>query len=1055
MDRILNILHISDVHLHASSDFAQNLILDAFIEDLGKLETLNLKPDLVVVSGDLAKAADDENAYSNFLNFLIKIQDLLKLKEDQFVFCPGNHDVSRQAVGPALPTIQQWRNDAADRDKANSLLSNPNFINQVYKTFKGFYDLEASFNQSYAIKTGPFYTSYFFREFGLSVAVINTATLSTAGLISVGDDERKLVVPERMLMDALSVAPKDSFKIVVGHHPTSWLNENNEDVFKRLLGKSADMYMCGHIHKARPETVTNLLGQCYFGQTGALYEWRDHWCGYCVYQVGLDSRHVKSSYRRWFEDRREFSKAEELGDDGVVFSSAEARQFFATAKLRISTTDLEAWRQAQLLPALGPECSKSLAPVPIEDAFVAPEFVRDLPKASDDLNLTPKREVITFDDAIDSESNFVISAPAQSGRSTLLRQWAFRVANKPATHASWTAPVLLNFSEFRDYPAYIESLVSRQLPQLSPSLGGSNRMLEQGKITLLVDDVDFQDRKKLKAFGDFMEKFPSCRYVVTSVDILFEGASVSPVIHDKIPFKHVQLRPLKRKDLLSLINGHNVVDSEPSAHALLERVTREAKGLNVPLNPVTASFLIQIFGTEPDRILVNRATLVERYIELLLQKFSRPDVELRSFDFKLKRDLLSKIAQLMVESDDHEPTYNEVLQVAITYVNYFGFPQDASQILQHFISCRILEKIERGEETRVRFSLSSFFHYFVAFRMTEDERFKGKIFDPLNYLSFAEEVTFYAALARNDGKLLDYVFEAFAECGSEMWADASDEVKNGSVLDNYSEPNAEATEEELFAIEEVIRSNEQLDSAREHHLNGQLEDKATNQKIRRPQYRTVGDQWVAHLFLASQVLKHMELVPHDLKKKHLRTVVRGWLQFCAFSLTLVPRLITDKTVEINGVLYKLNINTHEPVGEVARRISLVMPIVTSYMATSALGSEKLKLQLKDGLGGEELTASEQLLRALLLADIGVPGIADILKTTSKSVAGSPYLKKVLLRKLYDVAIRFRLEGPEVDAVRNLASDLLGSISGYGKGSVSRERVIDSLRKQRLLLDRER
>ncbi|MFN7008955.1 MAG: metallophosphoesterase [Allorhizobium sp.] len=1055
MDKLVNVLHISDIHLDASAAFAQDLVLKAFLEDLPKLNDLGLKPDLIVISGDLAKAADQENAYSVFLNFIIKLLEEFGLDEERLILCPGNHDVSRKVVGPVLPTIKSWRTSCENRDEANKIQDDTGYTNHVLRTFRGFYELTDSFSQKSIIQVGSGFTTYFFRELGVSFVSINTATLSTAGLVSPRDDERNLIVPEKLLVEALSTVPKDSHKIVVGHHPTSWLTETNEELIRRLLGKSANMYLCGHIHMARPETVTGMLGTCHFAQTGALYEWRDHWSGYCVYQIVPGAPHVKAHYRRWYEDRREFSKAEDLADEGIIYSTPDAKGFFAKLKLQILPSDLEDWRVNTLLPNLIDECNKSLAPVPIEDAFVAPEFQREVKKSPDALDLVAKKETITFDAAISSHTNYVISATGQSGKSTLLRQWAIRLARKSAVQADWSAPVLIDFSELRDYPAYLESLTSRQLPPIPAKLGGVGRLLDQGRLTFLIDDVDFQNRPKLKALGQFMEKYPNCRYVVASVDILFEGASVSPVITGALPFTHVQLRPLRRKDLLSLINGHNVVNSELSADALLERVTREARGLNVPLNPVTASFLIQIFSTEPDLVLVNRATLVERYIELLLQKFSRPDVELRSFDFKLKRDLLSKIAQQMVESEDHEPHYNDVMRIILDYLDHYGFPQEANAILDHFVSCRILEKVERENGAGLRFPLTSFFHYFVAFRMTEDENFRVKIFDPINYLSFSEEVTYYAALARNDEKLLEYVFAAFSRCSEEMWADASEEVRSGHFIETFNEPNAEASKEDLFAIDEVIRSNEQIEAAREYHLNGEVDGRVPNQKVRRPVYRTVGDQWTAHLFLASQVLKHMELIPKELKKKYLRDVVKGWLQFCAFSLTLVPRLIVDKTVELNGVLYKLNFNSHEPVGELARRISLVMPIAVSYMATTALGSEKLKLQLSEGLGTKDLAPSEQLMQGLLLADIGVSGIVKILENTTKSVAPNPYLSKVLLSKLYDVAIRFRLDRKDVERVRNLAGDLLVGVTGQEKHGKRREKVIENLRRQRLLLDMEK
>lgn len=1050
MDRVVNVLHISDIHLNSKDDFAQDVVIQGFLTDLAKLEALEIKPDLLVVSGDLARAADQSDAYDNFLDFILKVVEITGLDESRVVMCPGNHDVSRNAVGPNLPAVREWRDKALNRDDANQLHVDAAYSAHVFRTFSGYYALADSFAREAIVKTGQSFTSYYFREFGLFVIAFNTATLSSAGLVSGRDDERKLVLPERAIIEAMSAVPKDAHVLVTGHHPTSWLNENNEDTVRRLLGKSASMYLCGHIHLARPETVTGILGNCYYAQTGALYEWRDNWNGYALYQMVPRTPHVKAYYRRWYEDRREFSKAEDLADDGVIFSSPDAAPFFHGLKLQISRTLLEDWRSRFLLPALESECSKTLAPVPIEECFVPPEFERDILKSRDDLDLATRKEVITFATVMASEGNYIISARSQSGKSTLLRQWAIGLARKGATGPTWTVPVLVNFSELRDYTAYVESVISRKLPAIPEKLGGVGRMLDQGMLTVFVDDVDFSERKKLKALSQFMERYPTCRYVLASIGMLFEGATVSPVVSETLPFTHIYLRPLKRKDLLSLIESHNVVDSKQAADQLLERVTREANSLNVPLNAVSASFFIQIFSAEPDRILVNRATLVERYIELLLQKFARPDVELRSFDFKLKRDLLSVIARHMVDEEDDEPSYNAVLQIVINYVNHYGFPQDATAIVAHLVSCRILEKVEREDGSHLRFPLSSFYHYFVAFRMIEDESFRTKIFDPLNYLAFSEEISFYAALVRNDERLISYVFESLKLSSKDMWTDAPPEVQNGSFMDSFVEPNAEATEEELFAISEVVKSNEETEVSRNHRLEENIEEHSKNQKVKRPEFNTVGDQWVAHLLLASSVLKHMELIPNEKKIELLAVLVHGWLQFCAMSLSLVPKLVKDKTVELHGVLYRLSFNTHEPMGELARRISLVMPISVAQIAAGSMGSEKLRLQLADGIGTDKLGPSDQLLRALLLAEIGVPGISKILKDAASKLKDNRFLRNVLMRKLYDVAIRYRLERGELEDVRNLAGDMAKSINWDEKSDKKREALIDNLRKRRLV-----
>ncbi|UIY28326.1 hypothetical protein LZK73_15270 [Neorhizobium galegae] len=195
-------------------------------------------------------------------------------------------------------------------------------------------------------------------------------------------------------------------------------------------------------------------------------------------------------------------------------------------------------------------------------------------------------------------------------------------------------------------------------------------------------------------------------------------------------------------------------------------------------------------------------------------------------------------------------------------------------------------------------------------------------------------------------------------------------------------------------------------------------------------------------------------MPHEVKRDLVREIVNGWLQFCTFSLSLVPQIAKDKTVTINGVVYRLNFQSDEPIGETARRISLAMPLAVAQLAIGSMGSEKLRRQLEDGIGLDGVGASEQLMRAILLADLGIPGISTILRNTSLMTKKSRYLSKVLARKLYDVAIRFRLEAGELNAIRNLAADLTTNIEGLPSQANERRRsdVINRLRKQRLMLE---
>ncbi|MCP4693180.1 MAG: hypothetical protein GY859_34375, partial [Desulfobacterales bacterium] len=94
------ILHLSDLHFGAQSRFAGRNFeelgqrLGRAARDEAKSRGLKERPDLVVVTGDVAQTAlgkeyDDAAAFFESLR-----ESLERVPRDRFVFTPGNHDVS-------------------------------------------------------------------------------------------------------------------------------------------------------------------------------------------------------------------------------------------------------------------------------------------------------------------------------------------------------------------------------------------------------------------------------------------------------------------------------------------------------------------------------------------------------------------------------------------------------------------------------------------------------------------------------------------------------------------------------------------------------------------------------------------------------------------------------------------------------------------------------------------------------------------------------------------------------------------------------------------------
>uniref|UniRef100_UPI002AD4AF39 TIR domain-containing protein n=1 Tax=unclassified Frankia TaxID=2632575 RepID=UPI002AD4AF39 len=101
----VTVLHISDTQFGAhhvfgragrtETDRAHASLFARLHDDLrGRAETEGLRPDLVVVTGDLAETGD-EGEFDQVYDFLVALAERLELDRNRFVVIPGNHDVNR------------------------------------------------------------------------------------------------------------------------------------------------------------------------------------------------------------------------------------------------------------------------------------------------------------------------------------------------------------------------------------------------------------------------------------------------------------------------------------------------------------------------------------------------------------------------------------------------------------------------------------------------------------------------------------------------------------------------------------------------------------------------------------------------------------------------------------------------------------------------------------------------------------------------------------------------------------------------------------------------
>src|SRR3546814_18398595 len=99
---IINVLHLSDLHYDRKKviQYNQRLLLDALLRDIEKMCSRSLKPDIIVLSGDLVQDGDNgsDNYYYLYDDFFDQLITISRCGEKRVFLLCGNHDAQRPAT---------------------------------------------------------------------------------------------------------------------------------------------------------------------------------------------------------------------------------------------------------------------------------------------------------------------------------------------------------------------------------------------------------------------------------------------------------------------------------------------------------------------------------------------------------------------------------------------------------------------------------------------------------------------------------------------------------------------------------------------------------------------------------------------------------------------------------------------------------------------------------------------------------------------------------------------------------------------------------------------
>ncbi|MEM6457063.1 MAG: NACHT domain-containing protein, partial [Acidobacteriota bacterium] len=555
--KTITLLHLSDLHARASTEWDAKRVTRTLVDDLKELARTNLRPDLVLFTGDLAWKGTGRE-FSLGWRTIAAVQAAYEPPiEDEAIFLvPGNHDVDRTKVGDLEAIWLQSANQAAvtkliaDGGRSWKQLT---ARLEPYRRFLKRRKLDH-------LRTDANRAIWHARR-TLADTSIGLAGFNTAWTCGADRENGRLWMGAHWQHATLHEAVHDAkVRIALLHHPPSWLHEHEAPAFAEALQRDFHLVLHGHRHRAWVRGGNR--GHATL-EAAACYDRSDHDNGYSLIQLDLDAKQVHVHLREyraggwvkrcvprdapdgvWTLDAPWLDDAPDGESASAASTAAAAPALDAAHAEAFATFRAHQYRKNAWLPLTGFPASARI-PLTLESVYVPlrawqrehgllherdakgarKEIDAELAEALSEGEEVPFEQAFRKAQARDLRGAVVLGDPG-SGKTTLLKHF---LLTEPATLGlpRGTLPILVLLRSLPDPGAGLRPAVAHALQQTCTNFDDADAqalaiaLLQHGHLLLLLDGLDevanADDRAAIATWlEDEIAARTTCFFVLTS-----------------------------------------------------------------------------------------------------------------------------------------------------------------------------------------------------------------------------------------------------------------------------------------------------------------------------------------------------------------------------------------------------------------------------------------------------------------------------------------------------------------------------------------------------------
>ena len=988
----IGILHISDVHINASSISEIDLLVEKLINDIKKVKIENdINIDLICFTGDLIGRGD--KAFNDEMQIQLAekhfIQPLLKeigLTEKEFILVPGNHEVDKNKI-------------AKITEKGLASISSIEEVNETIDEMQDEYKNRLQYFYDYIYE--KYVTDAEKWKLGYSITKnINDVNIGIVGIDSAwrstgtGWKERgKMLVGEKQV-EALYNNIKDAdLKICLMHHPVDWVSDLEMTNVERKLNYF-DLVLRGHVHDLDDKQICTRKCKTIYNTSGKLYPVDGYYSGYSILDIDMDLSTCCIYSREYLKSPREdFDKALRINENGKAEYQLTAYDEEKAVEYDLKLQRREYYEEATEKYAMLKNID-SHSPDKIGDFFVEPTiFEKSEYERTELTRKKEKKEVpIPLTDLINSSDNILLIGKKECGKTTVLQRFGIWYTSSESEQIPVYIDMMkLNKGRDRILGACQNFIFNNMSSDVPIAKDQVRKLLSNGKIICLFDNINISNADHIVWIQTFTKDFPNNRFIFASEEKFYQTYTLKELPDFGAEYKSVYLEYFGKRQVREMVTKWGKGKAGFDANEMTQKIVAYCNNIHFAMTPFNIAVFMTIWDADRNFVPINEGKVMRTYLETVLDKFSAEEFQRSEYDYDVKQHFLGYLANEMGKKDKYFFTVDEFYHLVDEYHDKKGFKKSQSKFDIIFFEKNIL--YINGDY--VCFSNTSIMEYCLAAYAVADQTLYERMTDKRNRINFSHELSFYSGIVQDCSKLLNSLNDEITDIILENM-DILDKIEKLSIGIEFNIDRKEFVE----AIMSSRRSIEEIDELEE----GLSVNKETlPMEINKINSTEEGESFMELLLIYGNVIKNAETIDKVQKKIHLENYMLGMNFQFGLMINELSAYLTSKTKEdLPEKLKEKHPNlTDEEYKKIKENVldllKIVLPVAIQFSLVDNVGTPKLEVVISELIQANKDKKFTRFMLSFLFCDISNGNIKTFLRNYINEEDSKDILKLIIVK----------------------------------------------------------